>query len=113
MAHTISRVEDHPVVVDDQVVGPGPLAEIEPGELAALAIQVGCIVTSLAHEYVPFAWGVYRPSLIEMGVMVGSFAWFGFWFLLFTRLLPPVAIAELKEVLPLPLRGKKKEGGEG
>ena len=64
------------------------------------------IVTSLAHEYVPFAWGVYRPSSIEMMILFGSFCWFGFWFLLFTRLLPPVAIAELKEVLPAPMRRK-------
>jgi len=62
------------------------------------------IVTSLHHEYEPFAWGVYRPSVVEMSIVLGSFAWFGFWFLLFTRLLPPVAIAELKEVLPAPMR---------
>jgi molybdopterin-containing oxidoreductase family membrane subunit len=68
------------------------------------------IVTSLSHEYEPFAWGLYRPSLVEMGIMVGSFGWFFFWFLIFTRILPPVAIAELKEVLPPPLRGARKEG---
>jgi molybdopterin-containing oxidoreductase family membrane subunit len=62
------------------------------------------IVVSQHTEYIPFAWGVYRPSLTEMGILVGSFAWFAFWFLLFCRLLPPVAIAELKEVLPQPLR---------
>lgn len=62
------------------------------------------IVTSLHHEYEPFAWGLYRPSIIEMTIVLGSFCWFGFWFLLFTRLLPPVAIAELKEVLPTPTR---------
>jgi molybdopterin-containing oxidoreductase family membrane subunit len=67
------------------------------------------IVTSLAHEYEPFAWGVYRPSIVEMSILLGSFCWFGFWFLLFTRLLPPVAIAELKEVIPAPLRRKAKE----
>ena len=71
------------------------------------------IVTSLSHEFEPFAWGLYRPSLTEMGLMVGSFGWFAFWFLLFTRLLPPVAIAELKEVIPAPMRGivggKKEE----
>ncbi len=64
------------------------------------------IVTSLHHEYEPFAWGVYRPSMVEMGIVIGSFGWFAFWFLLFTRLLPPVAIAELKEVLPPPMRRK-------
>lgn len=67
------------------------------------------VVTSLSHDFVPWAWGSYRPSVVEMSIMVGSFAWFGLWFLLFTRLLPPVAIAELKEVLPPPLRGPAKE----
>jgi hypothetical protein len=67
------------------------------------------IVTSLSHEFMPFAWGLYRPSGTEMAIMVGSFGWFFFWFLLFTRILPPVAIAELKEVLPAPKRGRRKE----
>ena len=65
------------------------------------------IVTSLSHEYEPWAWGLYRPSIVEMGILIGSFAWFGFWFLLFTRLLPPVAIAEMKEVVPPPLRRRR------
>ncbi len=67
------------------------------------------IVTSLSHEYEPFAWGMYRPSLTEMGIVLGSFGWFCFWFLLFTRLLLPVAIAELKEVLPAPLRPRARK----
>ena len=86
--------------------------------LLSLLINVGMwferfviIVTSLSHEYEPFAWGVYRPSMVEMGILIGSFAWFGFWFLLFPRLLPAVAIAELKEVLPLPYRPRPQEGG--
>jgi Ni/Fe-hydrogenase subunit HybB-like protein len=65
------------------------------------------IVTSLSAEFIPFAWGTYRPSLTEMGIIVGSFAWFFFWFLLFTRLLPPVAVSELKEVVPAPLRRRR------
>jgi molybdopterin-containing oxidoreductase family membrane subunit len=69
------------------------------------------IVTSLTHEYEPFAWGVYKPKPIEMMILLGSFCWFSFWFLLFLRLLPPVAIAELKEVLPAPLRRRAAHGG--
>jgi molybdopterin-containing oxidoreductase family membrane subunit len=65
------------------------------------------VVTSLHHEYEPFAWGIYRPSVTEMMILAGSFCWFGFWFLLFTRLLPPIAIQELKEVLPAPMRKTK------
>jgi len=45
-----------------------------------------------------------------MSLMVGSFAWFGLWFLLFTRLMPVVALAEIKEVLPPPMRNKHKHG---
>jgi molybdopterin-containing oxidoreductase family membrane subunit len=67
------------------------------------------IVISLSHEYMPAAWGNYRPSLTEMGIVVGSFAWFSFWFLLFVRLLPPVAISEIKEVLPPPMRRAGRE----
>jgi molybdopterin-containing oxidoreductase family membrane subunit len=66
------------------------------------------VVTSLHHEYEPFAWGIYRPSVTEMCILLGSFCWFGFWFLLFTRLLPPIAIQELKEVLPPPMRKTPK-----
>jgi molybdopterin-containing oxidoreductase family membrane subunit len=66
------------------------------------------IPISLSHEYEPWAWGMYRPSVIEMAILLGSFCWFGFWFLLFTRILPPVAIQEIKEVIPPPLRKRQE-----
>jgi molybdopterin-containing oxidoreductase family membrane subunit len=66
------------------------------------------IVTSLAKEYEPWQWRNYEPSWVEMTILVASFAWFFMWFLLFLRLLPAVSVAELKEVLPAPLRWKKK-----
>ncbi|MBI2370507.1 MAG: polysulfide reductase NrfD [Deltaproteobacteria bacterium] len=56
-------------------------------------------VTSLAHEYLPFAWGTYRPTWVELSVIAGSFAWFFFWFLLFAKLLPVVSLTEVKEAL--------------
>jgi molybdopterin-containing oxidoreductase family membrane subunit len=62
------------------------------------------IVTSLAHEFEPWQWRNYQPSWVEMAIVAGSFAWFAMWFLLFLRVLPAVSIAELKEVLPAPLR---------
>lgn len=62
------------------------------------------VVTSLAHEYLPFAWGTYRPTWVEIGITVGSFAWFFTWFLLFVKFLPSVAIVEIKEQLAPPLR---------
>ncbi|HEX6588962.1 MAG TPA: NrfD/PsrC family molybdoenzyme membrane anchor subunit [Longimicrobiales bacterium] len=66
------------------------------------------IVTSLAKEYEPWQWSAYKPSLTEMTIMAGSFGWFFLLFLLFMRVLPPVAVAELKEVLPPPMRGGRR-----
>jgi molybdopterin-containing oxidoreductase family membrane subunit len=63
------------------------------------------IVTSLVHEYEPWQWGShYKPSWVEMSILLGSFGWFFMWFLLFLRILPAVSVAELKEVMPAPLR---------
>jgi Ni/Fe-hydrogenase subunit HybB-like protein len=69
------------------------------------------IVTSLAHEYEPWQWRPYQPSLVEMLIVLGSFAWFFMWFLLFIRVFPAVAVAELKEVLPAPRRARVVRGG--
>jgi molybdopterin-containing oxidoreductase family membrane subunit len=57
------------------------------------------IVTSIAHEYEPGGWGIYVPSWVEITILIGSFAWFFFWFLLFTKSLPTISIAEVKEHL--------------
>ncbi|MEJ2678729.1 MAG: polysulfide reductase NrfD, partial [Gemmatimonadota bacterium] len=66
------------------------------------------IVTSLSKEFEPWQWGTYKPSWVEMGILAGSFGWFLMFFLIFLRVLPPVAVAELKEVLPAPLRFRKR-----
>ena len=65
------------------------------------------IVTSLAHDFMPYAWGHYKPSLVEFGITIGSFGWFFLLFLIFAKLLPSISITELKEMLPIP----KKKGG--
>jgi len=62
------------------------------------------IVTSLAREYEPWQWRTYRPTWAEMTITAASFGWFFMWFLIFLRVLPAVSVAELKEVLPAPLR---------
>jgi Ni/Fe-hydrogenase subunit HybB-like protein len=69
------------------------------------------IVTSLAHEYEPWQWRNYQPSWVEMGIVAGSFAFFFTFFLIFLRILPAVSIAELKEVLPAPLRSRGARPG--
>jgi molybdopterin-containing oxidoreductase family membrane subunit len=67
------------------------------------------IVASLAHEYIPFAWGIYRPSWVELSILAGTLAWFFLWFLLFAKLLPVVSLTEVKELAPPPMRGRSHE----
>jgi len=40
------------------------------------------IITSLAHEFVPYAWGVYKPRPVEISIMIGTFCFFFMMFLL-------------------------------
>jgi molybdopterin-containing oxidoreductase family membrane subunit len=69
------------------------------------------IVVSLSHEYEPWQWGQYKPSWVEMAILAGSFAWFLMWFMIFLRTLPAISVAELKEVLPAPLRRLRGTAG--
>ena len=56
------------------------------------------IVTSLHRDYLPSSWWSYRPTIIEIGILVGSFGLFFTCFLLFIRALPMVAMWEVKGV---------------
>jgi len=67
------------------------------------------IVASLAHEYIPFAWGIYKPTWVEISIFAGTFAWFFLWFLLFAKLLPVISLTEVKELVPPPMRGGSHE----
>jgi molybdopterin-containing oxidoreductase family membrane subunit len=62
------------------------------------------IVTSLTRAFNPANWFYYRISLTEVCLIVGSFAWFFMFFLVFVRVLPAFSIAEIKETLPVPRR---------
>jgi molybdopterin-containing oxidoreductase family membrane subunit len=55
------------------------------------------IVTSLAKEYNPYSWGTYTPSLVELGITIGSFGMFFTFFLIFSKVLPVLSISEIKE----------------
>ena len=57
------------------------------------------IIGSVAHDFLPHAWGLYSPSLIEFGIMIGSFCLFFFLFVLFVKHMPSVSMTEMKETL--------------
>jgi len=74
--------------------------------LISLAINLGMwferfniVVTSLANDFLPSNWASYSPTLIEVGVYVGTIGLFVVGVLLFFRYIPMIAISEVKGVL--------------
>jgi Ni/Fe-hydrogenase subunit HybB-like protein len=55
------------------------------------------IAGSLAANFNPSQWSSYTPSITEIMITVGSFAWFLGLFSLFAKFLPIVSMTELKE----------------
>ena len=60
--------------------------------------------SSLQRDFHPYNWGEYWPTLIEVGITIGSFGFFFTLFALFVKALPPMAIMELKEAAEPPMR---------
>ena len=65
------------------------------------------IVSSLVEDFLPGSWGHYEPSWAEIGLTIGRFGWFFFWFLIFCKFFPIVSMSELKLIMPKPLNPKK------
>ena len=57
------------------------------------------IITSVARDFIPHAWGYFTPSPIEYGIMIGSFSLFFFLFCLFIKHMPSISMTEVKEML--------------
>ncbi len=57
------------------------------------------IATTLARDYLPSSWSYYVPTWVEVGIFLGSLGLFFTLFLIFVRIAPVVAIAEIKAIL--------------
>jgi len=57
------------------------------------------VVTSLHRDFLPSSWTMYSPTLVEVALFVGTLGLFFTAFLLFIRVFPVIAIAEVKSVL--------------
>lgn len=55
------------------------------------------IISSVSHDFLPHAWGLYTPTIVEFGIMLGSFSLFFFLFVLFIKHMPSVSMTEMKE----------------
>jgi molybdopterin-containing oxidoreductase family membrane subunit len=78
-----------------------------PMLVLSIAINIGMyterfliVGTSLSRKYLPDAWGLYVPSLVELSILVGAIALFSTLFLVFVKIFPSVSIYEVKETLP-------------
>lgn len=64
------------------------------------------VITSLGNDYLPASWSSYAPTLVEVGVYVGTLGIFTVGVLMFFRYIPMIAISEVKSVLKV---GTRKE----
>jgi Ni/Fe-hydrogenase subunit HybB-like protein len=62
------------------------------------------IVPGLAHDFYPYTWGNYVPTITDSVIIIGSFAWFFLLFLAFIKLMPSLSIVEVKETLNPPMK---------
>jgi molybdopterin-containing oxidoreductase family membrane subunit len=72
----------------------------------SLSINVGMwleryniVITSLSKDFLPSNWVSYSPTIIDIGVFVGTIGLFASGVLLFMRYIPMMAISELKSVV--------------
>jgi molybdopterin-containing oxidoreductase family membrane subunit len=81
--------------------------------IASILVNIGMwferfviIVVSLHRNFLPSAWGMFYPTKVDIGILVGSFGLFFTLFLLFIRALPMIAMWEIKNVVGnAPARG--------
>ncbi len=56
------------------------------------------VITSLSKDFLPSNWVTYTPTIIDIGVYIGTIGLFASGVLLFMRYIPMMAISELKGV---------------
>lgn len=72
--------------------------------IATLLVNVGMytervliVVGNLQRNFMPFDWGEYRPTWVEVSIVVMTFAGFALLYTLFSRIFPYVPVWEIKE----------------
>ncbi len=69
------------------------------------------IVTSLHRDFLTSSWTMYKPTIVEYGLLIGTLGIFFTAFLLFIRIFPVISIAEEKTILKTGSRKHKTESG--
>ena len=64
------------------------------------------ISVSLSRSFLPSNWSYYHPTIVDIGLYLGTIGMFLMFFLLFFRFLPIIAISEVKGASPAAHAGK-------
>lgn len=56
------------------------------------------IIPSLSHKNMPFVWGGYRPSWVELSITAAAFAGFALLYAFFAKLFPMMALSDVREL---------------
>ena len=67
------------------------------------------IVTSLHRDYLTSSWTMYKPTIVEYGLLLGTLGIFFTAFLLFIRVFPVISIFEVKSILKIEGACKEKK----
>jgi molybdopterin-containing oxidoreductase family membrane subunit len=57
------------------------------------------LVTTLHRDFVPSSWGMYKPTVFDFSMFIGTIGFFGLLMCLFIRFVPMIAGFELRELL--------------
>jgi len=71
--------------------------------IASIGVVIGMwlerfliIVPSLSHKYLPYSFGTYRPTWVEITITAGTFAGMAMLYMIFAKTVPIISIWELK-----------------
>src|SRR5262249_18387250 len=70
------------------------------------------VPVTLTHDFDPYIWRLYRPTLYEYGILAASVGFFFFCFLLFIKFVPPVPVYEVKQIMmemPVPFEKETQQ----
>jgi len=58
------------------------------------------VITSLARDFLPSAWGHYVPTRWDWATFLGTIGFFALAMFIFIRIMPAISIFEMRQLLP-------------
>jgi hypothetical protein len=55
------------------------------------------VISSLAHDFMPSSWALFHATIWDWGTLIGSFGLFLTLLFLFIRVIPMIAISEVRK----------------